>query len=141
DAQGLYVDEQGNLYITGTFSNTVDFDPGAGIDSLVAVKANDLYVAKYTTDGAYEWAVGMGGNNAETGYEIVADDNGNIYVTGYYSGTVDFDPSPATFPLTSNLMSYDAFILKLNQGCQKFVTVTEKACDSLNYNGATYKIS
>src|SRR6202008_875984 len=49
---GLITDNQNNIYVTGYFSSTVDFDPSAGVKNLTSVGGYDIYVAKYTPAGA-----------------------------------------------------------------------------------------
>jgi len=106
-------DAQGNVYCTGKFSNTVDFDPSAGIFNLTAVGSYDGYVLKLDAAGNFLWAKRFGGVTEDFSENITVDDSGNIIVGGHYSGTADFDPSAATYNLTSNGIE-DIFILKLN---------------------------
>lgn len=61
----------------------------------------------------FEWAKQMGGSSSENGTAMAMDSSGNIYAIGFFTGTVDFDPSAATFNLTSN-GNYDIFITKLD---------------------------
>lgn len=42
----------------------------------------------------YQWAKGIGGTESDVGQAIAVDAEGNVYTTGYFSGTVDFDPGP-----------------------------------------------
>ncbi|MCH7536083.1 MAG: T9SS type A sorting domain-containing protein, partial [Bacteroidetes bacterium] len=46
------------------------------------------------------------------GNSITISALGDLYATGYYTGTVDFDPSGSTFNLTAPL-GYAAYVLKL----------------------------
>src|SRR5262245_51517325 len=55
------------------------------------------------------WAKAMGGANYEEGLSIAVDASGNIYTTGAFQGTVDFDPGAGVFNLTS-AGGYDIFI-------------------------------
>jgi hypothetical protein len=52
-------------------------------------------------DGDFVWAKQMGGTSDDVGYGIAVDAAGNVYTTGQFFGTADFDPSPGTFNLTS----------------------------------------
>ncbi|PCJ81381.1 MAG: hypothetical protein COA57_14230, partial [Flavobacteriales bacterium] len=49
----------------------------------------------------YKWANGMGSTGIDEGHSIAVDASGNVYSTGYFNGTVDFDPGPGTANLTS----------------------------------------
>ncbi|TAL58674.1 MAG: T9SS type A sorting domain-containing protein [Bacteroidetes bacterium] len=110
----IAVDGSGNVYITGYFYNTADFDPGAGIANLTSAGTGDIFFAKYDSNGGYLWAKGMGSTTISTydaGKGITVDGNGNVYVTGFFDGTVDFDPSIGTANLFSSGI-YDIFFGK-----------------------------
>ncbi len=101
----IAVDGSGNTYITGTFEGTVDFDPGAGTTTLTSGGYGVIFFAKYDANGSLVWAKSVGENGNTTSYSITVDGSGNIYITGYFLGTVDFNPSPNpadTLYLTEN---------------------------------------
>ncbi len=106
------VDPAGNIYTTGYFSGTVDFDPGAGVFNLTGT-GSEVFVSKLDATGNFVWAVKMGGNSADVGNSIALDGMGNVYTTGYFEGTADFDPGPGVFNLTGS-GSWDCFISKLD---------------------------
>lgn len=111
------VDAAGNMYSTGAFRGTVDFDPGAGVLNLTAIGTFDIFVTKIDASGNFVWAKNMGrtGGVYETGYAIALDASGNVYVAGGYSGTVDFDPGSGVFNLTTaGGGQEDVFVLKLD---------------------------
>ncbi|WP_374448613.1 SBBP repeat-containing protein, partial [Stella sp.] len=94
--QGIALDGSGNSYVTGYFSGTVDFDGAGSVPPLVAAYT-DHFVAKYDSDGNLLWVRNSGSSNSdELGRGIAVDGSGKSYVTGYFSGTVDFDPGPGT---------------------------------------------
>lgn len=109
----IALDAAGNVYTTGIFGGTADFDPGAGTANLTSAGSQDIFVAKLNTDGNYVWARGMGSASADQGSGLDVDSAGNSYITGNFSNTVDFDPGAGTANLTS-AGSTDAFVLKLN---------------------------
>jgi hypothetical protein len=96
------VDANGNIYVTGSFNGTVDFDPGSGTAILTSVGNNwtsdDIFVASYDASGNYRWAFRTGGGDGES---IAVDGNGNVVVSGVFAGTADFDPGPGTANLTA----------------------------------------
>ena len=97
----LDMDWKGNIYLTGAFSGTTDFSFGANTASLSATGERDIFVQKLDADGNLIWAKGMGGTNDDEGFAVKADYWENVYVTGYFNGTVDFDPGSGSFPLTA----------------------------------------
>ena len=109
----ITVDATGNIYTTGYFAGTVDFDPGVGVFNLTAIGNGDIFISKLDTSGNFIWAKQLGGSNFEFGLSITLDKVGNIYTTGYFSGTVDFDPGASSYNLTS-LGGGEAFISKLD---------------------------
>jgi hypothetical protein len=108
----IAVDSSGNVYTTGYFQGTVDFDPGAGTSNLTSAGGADVFVSKLDSSGALVWAKSFGGASADRGQSIAVDSSGNVYTIGYFAGTVDFDPGTGTSNLTS-AGSGDVFVLKL----------------------------
>lgn len=117
DDQGFGLDKDafGNIYISGYFSATADFDPGPGVQNLISAWAADVYFAKYNFQGDYIWAGGAGSNSADYGYHLVIDNQDNAIVTGFFSNTCDFDPGPGTQNLTSSGIT-DGFLAKYSSG-------------------------
>lgn len=118
--QPTITDQAGNVYITGIYSGTVDFDLGPGIYNLNAIDINS-FVLKLDSLGNFLWAKDWGSSNVGP-YGIRAevsamtlDKIGNIYFIGDFLGAVDFDPGPAYYRLFSkDLSTYSRVILKLN---------------------------
>ena len=110
----IAVDAAGNVYTTGNYSGSVDFDPGAGTTILTSAGASDIFISKLDAAGNFLFARSMGGSTVDGGLSIAVDASGNIYTTGAYSGTADFDPGAAVFSLSSLKAGDDIFVLKLN---------------------------
>ena len=117
---GIALDAAGNVYTTGLFGGTIDADPGPGIFNLTAGGTYDVLISKLNSAGKFVWAGALGGpgSGRAASSDIAVDGSGNIYTTGYFSGTADFDPGAGTYSLTAtpdgnaNLFS-DAFVSKL----------------------------
>jgi Beta-propeller repeat len=109
------VDSLGNRYTVGTFNGTVDFDPSlAGTTNLVSVGYDDIFISKLDANGNFLWAKSMGGISYDYAYDMAIDGSGNVYITGSFQQTIDFDPSLTG---TTNLVSagnFDIFISKLD---------------------------
>lgn len=123
--RSMVVDGSGNVFSTGNFSGTVDMDPGSGTYNLSSAGDMDIYVQKLDASGAFVWAVSIGGSQLDFANAIALDASGNIFVTGGFTGTADFDPGSGTYDLTSaphytTILKTklsdknDAFILKLD---------------------------
>lgn len=113
--QAVVTDAAGNVYSTGRLSDTADFDPGPGVFMLNSA-GYGCYLSKLDASGAFVWAkIICSKTSSNTSYSSIAlDGSGNIYVAGQFIGTADFDPSPATFALTSSGSNEDIFVAKLD---------------------------
>lgn len=110
----ISLDSLGNVYTVGTFSRTVDFDPGPNDYFLVSDENNpDVYIQKLDASGNLIWAKRMGGPGVDIGYSIAIDPLGNIYTTGEFKDTADFDPGIGVYNLNS-AGGKDIFIQKLD---------------------------
>ena len=107
----IFVDSLGNVYLAGYFNGTTDFDPGLGIANLTSLGNRDGFFAKYDTNGNFIWAKSIGSTNWEECQNITGDNSGNVYITGYFEATIDFDPGPGIANLTS-LGNRDGFFAK-----------------------------
>jgi hypothetical protein len=106
-------DLAGNYYLTGFYQGTVDFDPSGNTHNQTSNGSGDIFLAKYNHLGNYQWAISMGSAEFDEGKAIALDDLGNVYLTGRFRQTVDFDPSVNTTNLTSN-GDADGFVAKYN---------------------------
>lgn len=127
----IFVNNSGEVYTTGGFAGTVDFDPGPTNFSLISAGSQDVFVSKLDATGIFLWAKQMGGNNTEFGYSITEDNSGNVLITGIFDGTSDFDPGVAISNLTSAGMQ-DVFISKLD-GLGNFIWAKNIGSTSLDY--------
>ena len=112
-SRSIVVDESGNVYTTGSFQNTADFDPGTGTFNLTSAGYNDIFVSKLDSSGNFLWAKQMGGTFTDQGNSITVDGSGNVYTTGSFTDTADFDPGAGTFNLTPT-GGFDLFVSKLD---------------------------
>lgn len=109
-AEAIGSDPSGNVYVAGNFSATIDFDPGPGVTNLGTGGARDIFIAKYTSLGAFVWVKRISGAANQVVYKMVVDATG-IYITGTYDGLTDFDPSAATFNVNT-IGGIDSFFAK-----------------------------
>ena len=102
ETTGISLDPLGNLYMTGTFEDSVDVIDGAGVEYVKGNGWRDILVAKYSPAGDKLWAFALGDLGWDRGWALTTDDQGAVYVGGVFSGTVDFDPSAGTTAFTAN---------------------------------------
>lgn len=111
--QAITIDISDNVYSTGVFQGTVDFDPSGTNFDITSNGDYDSYIQKLDNNGVFVWATSIGGVTPDGGHAITTDAAGNVYSAGVFQGTVDFDPSGAIFNLTSN-GDYDVYVQKLD---------------------------
>ena len=100
-------DAAGNVYVTGYFTGTATF----GATSLTSAGDYDIFVAKLNSSGVYQWTVRAGSSGTDSGKGVAVDGSGNVYVTGFFSGTTGFGGGGSV--LTSAGAS-DGFVAKLS---------------------------
>lgn len=107
--------QSGNIYVTGIFKGTVDFDPGPPVVNLTSTgSSHDIFISRFDNNGNFSWVRQFAGPDGETPYAMTTDVADNIYLTGLFTSTCDFDPGPAVYNLTSLNFSTDVFISKLD---------------------------
>ncbi|MBL7923762.1 MAG: T9SS type A sorting domain-containing protein [Bacteroidia bacterium] len=107
-------DVLGNVYLAGTFQDTVDFDPGPGTFFMSSTTMYDVFILKLDQSGNFQWAKRLTGGDNEGPTSIAMDNAGNLLLFGEFKASMDFDPdSAASFVLTSYGAS-DAYLVKLS---------------------------
>ncbi|MCF7792675.1 MAG: SBBP repeat-containing protein [Candidatus Cloacimonetes bacterium] len=102
----LTVDNSGDVCVTGTFSDTANF----GSSSITSYGDLDIFAAKISSSGSWQWASVAGGVGFDLGMAITADVNGNSYVTGSFCETATFGTNTLENP---DLLD-DIFVAKLD---------------------------
>ncbi len=92
-AVDVATDPDGNIYVVGSFSDTVDFDPGDGTVSRVSHGGLDAFLCKYLPSGVLQYAKTWGGAGEDEASGVAVDGSSAVYVTGPFMGTgIEFDP-------------------------------------------------
>ncbi|HRH38311.1 MAG TPA: hypothetical protein PK760_08195, partial [Flavobacteriales bacterium] len=141
EGHAVTTDGAGSVYTTGFYAQTADLDPGPGNFDLVSNSDNDVpFVNKLDANGDFVWAVSFDAVDGARGLGIGLDAQSSIYTTGYFSGTVDFDPQGGSFPLTSGGNRANAFVHKMCQGIT--TSIAPVSCGPyLSPGGSTYATS
>lgn len=80
---GIRADAAGNAYVSGHFSGTASF----GSTNIATAAFNDVFVAKYATNGQTVWVERVGGIGIDIGYALALDGSNNVSVTGFFYET------------------------------------------------------
>jgi hypothetical protein len=111
EGYAVAVDGSGNVVAAGSFQSTATF----GAINLTAGGSFDSFVTKLSPTGTFLWAkatTGSGSTVAQTA-GVTFDGSGNVVSTGFFAGTVNFNPggAPLNLPYAG---SRDIFVQKLD---------------------------
>lgn len=110
----IKVDLNGNIYLTGTFRDTVDFGTSGNQFNLTSNGENDIFISKFNSNFDLIWAKNIGGISYDSATSLSINNQTNsIYITGLFEDVVDFDPSNMSHNLNSN-GGYDFFVAKFD---------------------------
>ncbi len=105
--------DNNNYYLSGDFKGSIDFDPGPGMDYHTSNGKTDVFVSKFNIDGEYQYCLTWGNTENDVTAEVACSSNDDIFCTGAFSGTVDFDPGASVFELNS-INSRSTFLVKFS---------------------------
>ncbi len=109
--QDVLVDHLGNVYCAGSFSGTVQFQPGVGIQSN---GDRDIFIEKFDSEGNFVWVKTIGGNSYDEAIGLAIDQTSGLYISGAFYGAADYNTEPNEEIILTPQGSTDIFILKLN---------------------------
>jgi hypothetical protein len=136
--QALTIDSSNNLYISGGYGGPTDFDPGPG-----TYNVNDygLFTAKLDQNGNFAWVAPYkfpASSYFESIYSAIkVDILKNVYFTGSFSGTVDFDPNASTDSVSSSSL-WDTYLHRLSQCSNTLNIISVDTCDTYTLNNIAY---
>jgi len=113
DGKAIAIDLSGDIYIVGSFESSVDFNPGNGVADRTSAGESDAFLIKFNSGGEFLWVQTWGGSGDDGCTGVLVDGVGDIYVTGSFSDSVDFDPGVNTYERASNGHA-DSFVTKFN---------------------------
>ena len=131
----ISLDGEGNVYTTGKFAGTVDFDPGPGQSNLTSAYSNqfETFILKLTSAGQFDWAERL--ENISTGDNLgvasAAFSSGEVVTIGEFDNSVDFDPSSASQVLSSQGSTPDIYIQRMFSCLPSQSSISISACDSM----------
>ncbi len=107
------VNSSGEIVVASTFSGTRTFNPNGTPTSLTSSGSDDIFIARYSSAGAFQWVKRIGGTGTEDHCTALIDEAGNTYCGGLFAGTVDFNPDAGVANLVS-AGNTDMYIMSLN---------------------------
>ena len=118
DIRGICADASGNVFLTGNFPSTFDFDHGPGVFTLpIPSTSSTGCIAQYDMQGNFVNAIYYGIQYFQTiALDIQVDSHDRVYFFGSFESIIDFDAGPDTFNLTGS--QHDGFLIKLSNSLQ-----------------------
>lgn len=107
EIDGISVDDDGNAVISGILNNKLTF---AGT-TMTSRGEGDIFLISIAANGKTNWAHQIGGKGDDNTFDLTTDSAGNIYASGWYTGTVDFGGQTVT-----SKGGTDQFVAKYSQG-------------------------
>lgn len=147
------VDSSGNIYITTSYPDIVDFDPSPSIFNLTSNGIQQSFVSKYDNAGNFLWAKNIPETSGSYINVMATDNNNNLIISGYFNQATDMDPSGGTSIITpvgtdaqSYLAKYDSdgnLIWVKQHNSAGFVKSRELVIDAANniYEGGAFSDS
>jgi gliding motility-associated-like protein len=97
----MTADKQGNIIVVGEFFGPTSFGSTTFTSTPTAIPFpfahSDIFVAKYTATGRLRWVRMAGGAGHDFPSHVVADSNGDVYVTGRFGSNGTTLGQTATF--------------------------------------------
>ena len=95
EIEAIVIDPQtGDCFVTGQFVNNTTFGSfnlvnphGEDSDGLMW---EEIFVARISSKGVWLWAVSAGGIDRDIAYGIDLDEDGGLYITGFFQSNVSF---------------------------------------------------
>jgi uncharacterized repeat protein (TIGR01451 family) len=115
--QGIDIDNNGNVYVTGNTSgpsSSISIATPGTFQPVYSGAGADAIVVKFNSSGVRLWGTCFGGNGNDWGRKIVTDNNGDIYVLGDTKSTDVIASNGAHQSTYSGGTQEDAFLVKFN---------------------------
>ncbi|MBY0416020.1 MAG: SBBP repeat-containing protein, partial [Bdellovibrionales bacterium] len=111
---GSTIDSSGNLYITGNTSGNLVSCNGVLVNCTGASQGTvDYFVAKYNSSGVWQWTRQLGvASKSSTSYGVAVDSSGNVFLTGFTTGSLSSCNGVSTNCTGASKGFYDMFLVK-----------------------------
>ncbi|MFN0188124.1 MAG: T9SS type A sorting domain-containing protein [Bacteroidia bacterium] len=107
-------DNVGNVFLAGTFQDTIDFDPGAGTFWVSSMGGYDIFLAKFNMQGNLVWVKSFAGTSVDGPVGLVVDNSGNPILLGQFQQTINANPNPNLSNPLASFGNEDLFLVKLD---------------------------
>jgi hypothetical protein len=105
----LTFDNSNNIYISGTYRDTIDLNPGTGINEYITNGSKDIFILKLDMNGTYNSSAAFGSSNPDE-INSIESQNNKLYLGGSFNTEIDFDPGIGIFNITPTSSNFDVFV-------------------------------
>lgn len=99
----------GNSIIAGTYSNTIDVDPGSGSTNLYTMGQPSVYISTLNAQLNYQWSTAYASAEPVTIADLHVSSQDDIITIGTHSGPTYFVPPPSNIV---NVYSPNGYVVK-----------------------------
>jgi len=131
------VNSSNDVYISGFFYSSTDFDPGVGVTILSTIGLTDLFIAKYDASSNLIWVKAAGGINDDIPRATAIDQYENVVTTGWFLETSDLNPDAGTYNVTA-VGASDAFVMKMKTCSSSSSSIAADFCGSYTSPSGLY---
>lgn len=108
-ANAVATDAAGNVFVTGVYSNTMNFGTVTLTNPPGTPVSREIFLAKYDGNGNFRWARSAGGWDTDVAFHLATDPTGNVIITGHTTST-NYAFGPIAFESTG--AGQDVFVAK-----------------------------
>lgn len=145
DGKCIGVDSIGNVYVLGSFKDSIDVDPGPATAWITAQSyynfSRSIFVCKLDNDGNFIRAKATNGGGDVLAKAMVIDNDANILFTGamwtWFAGPIDVDPDTSIYEVEETYID-PIYVAKWKQCNAGYSTINESACENYTWNNQTY---
>ena len=103
---GIAIVENQDIVMSGSYYNSIFIEN----DSLNAIAASDVFLAKINADGELQWTANAGGSSSDQLNSMTSDSEGNVFVAGsfYYDITIGDTTLTTLNPVGVFIAKYNA---------------------------------
>ncbi|MBO1350995.1 MAG: hypothetical protein EBE86_028170 [Hormoscilla sp. GUM202] len=137
--RSIATDSNDNLWVTGSFEDSIDIDGDGNNDLTSNGGYSDSYFAKFDEEGDLVKAYNFGSSDSDRGLTIATDSNSNVWATGTFRGSIDID-GDGNYDLTSATKSDDLYVIKVSEATNAAPTDINLSNNSIDENVADFVI-
>ena len=128
DVKNIAIDNYGDIYLSGIFHDSVDFDPGVSSHFVTSNGNSDIFIQKLQPNGDFIWVETFGSSGSEDISSLCLTPFNKLVIAGRFYETIDFDPGLGVEELSAPISTYASFLLQLSTDAEfNWVSFTQSS--------------